>query len=201
MHTLIGHGAEAVVYHEGERAIKQRTPKGYRLPALDTQLRKLRTRAEARILEKVQKAGIRAPVVHSVCEQKMEVQMEFLEGPKVRDALDANPLVLGKAIGETVGRLHNADVAHQDLTTSNMILHNGEIALIDFGLSFVSRKVEDKAVDLHLLERALSAKHSAVYDTAWGAVVTGYQKTGKKANEVLKRYTEVKKRGRNKPQY
>jgi TP53 regulating kinase-like protein len=31
--------------------------------------------------------------------------------------------------------------------------------LIDFGLSFMSNSVEDKAVDLYVLERALLATH------------------------------------------
>ena len=39
------------------------------------------------------------------------------------------------------------------------MIKGDEISFIDFGLSFFSTKVEDKAVDLHLLKRALDSKH------------------------------------------
>ena len=35
----------------------------------------------------------------------------------------------------------------------------GEVYLIDFGLSFVSGKIEDKAVDIYVLKRAFISTH------------------------------------------
>jgi TP53 regulating kinase-like protein len=35
----------------------------------------------------------------------------------------------------------------------------GELYLIDFGLSFVSGKLEDKAVDIYVLKRAFISTH------------------------------------------
>jgi tRNA A-37 threonylcarbamoyl transferase component Bud32 len=35
----------------------------------------------------------------------------------------------------------------------------GELYLIDFGLSFVSGKIEDKAVDIYVLKRAFISTH------------------------------------------
>ena len=58
--------------------------------------------------------------------------------------------------------MHAIDVIHGDLTTSNMLLRSTSppsIVLIDFGLSYVSSLVEDKAVDLYVLERALASTH------------------------------------------
>ena len=47
-----------------------------------------------------------------------------------------------------------------DLTTSNMLLRDSEdIVLIDFGLSYISSLVEDKGVDLYVLERAFLSCH------------------------------------------
>ncbi|CAF0817973.1 unnamed protein product, partial [Rotaria sordida] len=38
--------------------------------------------------------------------------------------------------GTTIGRLHQAQIIHGDLTTSNMLLtENDQLYLIDFGLS------------------------------------------------------------------
>lgn len=75
------------------------------------------------------------------------------------------------SIGRAIGLMHNADVIHGDLTTSNMLLRaaspgaSPSVVLIDFGLSYVSTLVEDKAVDLYVLERALSSTHPEAEDT------------------------------------
>ena len=68
-------------------------------------------------------------------------------------------------IGSSIGSMHLADVIHGDLTTSNMLLRAPtsssppSIVLIDFGLSYIANGVEEKAVDLYVLERALSSTH------------------------------------------
>lgn len=85
--------------------------------------------------------------------------------------------IIMASIGESIGAMHSIDVIHGDLTTSNMLLRRANdpsqettsasssssnlpsIALIDFGLSYVSTLVEDKAVDLYVLERALASTH------------------------------------------
>lgn len=60
--------------------------------------------------------------------------------------------------------MHLSDTIHGDLTTSNMMVrrppgHEPEVLLIDFGLAHVSNLIEDKAVDLYVLERALISTH------------------------------------------
>jgi TP53 regulating kinase-like protein len=57
--------------------------------------------------------------------------------------------------------MHDADVVHGDLTTSNVIVRgtDSQVVLIDFGLSSISTVVEDKAVDLYVLERAFISTH------------------------------------------
>lgn len=50
-------------------------------------------------------------------------------------------------------------VIHGDLTTSNMIYKDDQIYLIDFGLSYVKTSIEDRAVDLYVLERAFISTH------------------------------------------
>ncbi len=58
-----------------------------------------------------------------------------------------------------VGKLHKGGIIHGDLTTSNMILVQGKICLIDFGLSFYERSVEAQGVDVHVYFQTLESTH------------------------------------------
>jgi TP53 regulating kinase-like protein len=69
-------------------------------------------------------------------------------------------------VGVAIGKLHDAEIVHGDLTTSNMIVKlepSGElgtgVVLIDFGLGMMKPTQEDKAVDLYVLERAFVSTH------------------------------------------
>jgi TP53 regulating kinase-like protein len=73
-----------------------------------------------------------------------------------------------------------------------MILKD-KIYFIDFGLSFVSKKLEDKAVDLHLFRQALESRHHRIWEKCFSEFSKAY---GDKA--VLKRLEIVEARGRNK---
>lgn len=89
---------------------------------------------------------------------------------------------------------------HQDNTVR--VTHNkiNKVYFIDFGLGFESNKIEDKAVDLHLIKEALEAKHFKHSDKFFKAVLEGY-KTSKNFKEVLKRLEAVERRGRYKQSY
>jgi len=190
---LIAQGAEAKIFKDGDKIIKERSVKSYRLPFIDNKLRKFRTRREAKLLQKLEEINLPAPIFLSSDDKEMKIEMSFIEGKKVRDIMSTN---LAKEIGNKLGLLHKHDIIHADLTTSNMILSK-EIYLIDFGLSFVSNKVEDKAVDLHLLDRALESKHHEIYEECMKLIIEGYKETYDNL-EVLERLKVVEKRGRNK---
>lgn len=104
--------------------------------------------------------------------------MEFVEGETVRDVIlhglsQERLEKLGILIGSKLALIHNMDVVHGDLTTSNMILRSTtsestsadeySLVWIDFGLSFQSTLHEDKGVDLYVLERAISSTHPKEY--------------------------------------
>ncbi len=194
----ISQGAEAIVYRDGNKVIKDRVSKKYRLAEIDHSLRQFRTRREAKVLDKLGKVDFSAPKLITVDDKQMKIEMEFIEGKKLRDILNNKPHVYGYEIGKLIGQLHSMDIIHDDLTTSNMILHKDKIHLIDFGLSFFSQKPEDKAVDLHLLERALDSKHYSVRDECMNAFISGYKEVYKDAEIVLTRLERVSLRGRNK---
>ena len=192
---ILAQGAEAIIERTGDSVSKIRIDKKYRLPEIDSVLRKQRTRREANILFKVNNLGISCPKVISVSEKTMTIELEFLSGKKARDVFNA---VLAREIGRIVGQLHSNDVVHGDLTTSNFLLCDGKMFVIDFGLSFVSSKVEDKAVDLHVLSQALESKHHEIHTDCWNESIDGYKETNKDWKLVLDRLNVVEGRGRNK---
>ncbi len=72
-----------------------------------------------------------------------------------------------------------------------------KIYFIDFGLGYISKKIEDKAVDLHLLKQALEARHFKNWEVLFKEVLKGYEDY-KESNKVLERFKAVEKRGRYK---
>jgi len=189
----IARGAEAVLYEHKGMIIKRRLRKNYRIKELDEELRKQRTRREASLL-------LKTPIPHPRLirtDYKEEIVMERVIGEKVRDILDEKP-ELARQIGCLVAELHNHNIIHGDLTTSNMILNKEKnVVFIDFGLSFHSHKIEDKAVDIHLFKQALDSKHHKVYDAALKEFLEGYKKANN-YEEIIKRLEMVELRGRYK---
>jgi Kae1-associated kinase Bud32 len=180
----IGQGAEAILYKDNEAVIKERFSKKYRLPQLDESLRKFRTRREAKVLQKLEDMNFPAPHLKSFSDKRMSIVMDFLPGEKLKDVIEDDYHLLAREIGQKVGRLHLKDIIHGDLTTSNMIKSN-EISFIDFGLSSFSEKVEDKAVDLFLLDRALESTHFNQYPEIFEQVIEGYKEMYPESIEVL----------------
>lgn len=198
----IAQGAEAVLFKDRGEIIKERLSKKYRHPQIDESLRKFRTRREAKILGKLEELNFPAPHLKDFSDKRMNIIMDFVPGEKLRDVLMHydNFDILAKQVGKRVAKLHANNIIHGDLTTSNMIQHKetGEINLIDFGLSFFSEKVEDKAVDLFLLDRALQSTHYQIYPEVFEKVIESYKEEYPGGGKVLERFEAVKKRGRNK---
>ena len=190
-------GADATIFKDKNIIVKDRLEKNYRIKEIDDKLRKFRTRREAKVLNKLEEMNFPAPRLMDMCDKAMQIRMEMVSGNKLRDVLYKNPVALSEEIGKKVGILHKNNLIHGDLTTSNMILSK-EIYFIDFGLSFFSHKIEDKAVDLHLLKQALESKHYKVWEDCFKAALEAYKKESKDSEEVLKRLETVEKRGRYK---
>ncbi len=194
----ISQGAEASIYREEDIIVKHRTIKSYRNKDIDNKLRKHRTRREAKVLKKLETLGFPAPkIIKDIDEISMKIEMEHINGEKLRDFLHKNHKELSNEIGKKIAILHNNDIIHGDLTTSNMIVDE-EIYLIDFGLSFFSTKPEDKAVDLHLLKRALESKHHMIFEECFNEIIKAYKEHYPNHEKVLNRLEQVEKRGRNK---
>jgi Kae1-associated kinase Bud32 len=209
---LIAQGAEAKLFRDKNKIIKERISKEYRLPHLDVSLRKFRTRREAKVLTKLETLNFPAPKVHNFCDKRMTITMDFVNGEKVRDILDENKEnfeLLAKNIGQGIAKLHTENIIHGDLTTSNIMQEINDmkkdqenrfisLKFIDFGLSSFSDKIEDKAVDLFLLDRAFESKHFDLYPKIFEDTIKAYKENYPEAQAVLERLSAVQKRGRHK---
>ena len=194
---LIAQGAESKLFLVKNKVVKNRFRKTYRIKEIDERLRKARTKREAKVLEKLQKIHFPVPKLTSN-NKKDTLEIEYIKGKLLKNILnEKNCIKLCKEIGQKVAILHNNDIIHGDLTTSNMIFDK-EIYFIDFGLSFFSMKIEDKAVDLHLFKEALESKHSEIWEKSYKAALEGYLKRANGGKKVLYRIKIVEKRGRYK---
>jgi len=201
MKILIAQGAEAKLYREGNKLIKERIKKSYRHEEIDKKIRKQNTRREHRLLNKASKI-INVPKILDYNETEHRIIMDFIDGKTLRDILDKMPtrkrLETCEQLGREIAKLHNENIIHGDLTTSNFIIKKERIYFIDFGLGFHSTKIEDRAVDLHLLRQAFESKHYQHYKHSFEAVMKGYKEESKQTKEILDRFEVVEKRGRYK---
>jgi len=197
MHILY-RGAEAILYRKDDKLVKERIRKSYRLPQLDIEIRKRRTRQEAKLLLAARRAGIKTPRVFEAEGDKLE--MEFIEGKKLKDDLNdmekKRRQEIAKKIGLILARLHETGIVHGDLTTSNMLLKDSELFLVDFGLGKFSNKIEEQAVDLYLLYEAMRSVHFKIFDEMWKIILKIYSQNYTNAQRVLKRFEEISKRRR-----
>ena len=206
---------------------KERFSKAYRHPELDERLIKSRTKCEARILEKCEKkSNIRVPKVVRV--EKSLLYMEYIQGRTLKEhikkfspakdgseksyKIDFTELAI--TIGSLIGRLHGLGVIHGDLTSSNILVSNSNsiekreqqqegLVLIDFGLAKSTSSVEEQAVDLYVLERALQSTHPNLPENFFDTILQAYAdassttSTNKKTQtNTLQRLEQVRLRGR-----
>lgn len=193
------------VFYPSEREkilIKHRISKGYRTKKLDKKLRDFRTSLEAKLLSDAKRAGVPTPTVYRVDLENMRLFMQYVEGEAVKEILEdldsEHREELCRTIGKQIGQLHDSDIIHGDLTTSNMIRSDeGKIYFIDFGLGEYNSSVEAKGTDIHLLHRTLESTHFEVADESYHALLEGYKEEyPETAGEVIQRIEEIETRGR-----
>ena len=206
MSKLIAKGAEASLYLEdyyGHPVIrKHRRSKPYRLPQIDAKLRTDRTIREARLLASARYAGVATPIVYQIDVDNATIIMEYIDGQRVKELISKLTKIkrqsLFKEIGKAVARLHQREVTHGDLTTSNMIQYSPTIIyFIDFGLAEITQNIEDFGTDLHLLRRALLSTHYPHWEDCYSAFQEGYRTTfGKGATAIFRKVEAIESRGR-----
>jgi len=207
----IARGAEAVLKRDvwlgRDVVVKERVPKGYRHLDLDRRLRSLRIKREARLMREARRLGVPTPYIFDIDLIENSIIMEYLDGRSVRVLLNRGERreELCREIGRLVARLHAGGIVHGDLTTSNMILCDGRVYLIDFSLGFRTDELEHKGVDLHLLMEAFRSAHADFYEEGINWVLESYIAGWKEASgdaglqegeAVINKVHEIEKRGR-----
>ncbi len=186
--VYLGGEAEVRIYENVVEKIRK--PKRYRHPKLDESLRKSRTRTEAKIIALARKHGVPTPIILDIEGDK--IIMERIKGEPVKNVMSKE---ISREIGRMVARLHKAGIIHGDITPMNMILSDGKIYFVDFGLSFIEDRVEPKGVDLHVYFESLKAGFDN-WEELKEAFIEGYKEEYEKADEVLERAKEIELRGR-----
>lgn len=181
-------GAEAIIYKEKifdkDVFIKQRISKDYRNKILDKKIIKIRNKQEANLLKKLKTINIDCPFVYYVGTNKIIMQ-------EIKN--DNNHINCLENIGNKIAVIHNHDIIHGDLNLINILTNNNKIYFIDFGLGFVSSKLEDKATDLLVFKKTL--KSSFTTKNFWNKIIEGYlQKTNNK--NIVEKIKDIEKRGR-----
>ena len=199
---LIKKGAEADIYQtkwqNSNAILKIRKIKNYRNQILDSKIRKQRTIKESQMISQVKKFGIPTPLVYFVNLEKTSILMQEIPGTPVHDLSESKIISLSKEIGKLVGLLHKNGVMHGDLTTSNFILFQKIVYVIDFGLAQNTIKSEDHAVDLRLIKEILNSAHAKIMESAWKNFLLGYKSVVGSTSfaKITKLVLDIESRGR-----
>ena len=199
---LLKKGAEADIYEttwQNSKAIlKIRKTKIYRNPILDSKIRKQRTIKESQMLSFVKSFGIPTPLVYFVNLKNSSIIMQEIPGKPVHDLDPFKIIELLKTIGKLVGTMHKNGIMHGDLTTSNFILFQNTVFVIDFGLSQNTIKSEDHAVDLRLIKEILNSAHAQIMEQSWKNFLLGYKSVvgNEYFTKITKLVSEIESRGR-----
>jgi len=201
---ILYQGAEAEIrlsnYMDQIVVQKKRVRKSYRIKNIDDRLISYRTKEEAKLMIDARNHGVAVPIIYDVDLENGAITMEYLKGKRIKDIFNnlsgTERTRICKKIGESIAKLHNHDIIHGDITTSNMILLDDKIHFIDFGLGEKNTEIEAKGVDLHVLMEAIESTHSK-YSKYFDYVLEGYKKELKQdANAVIKKIEEIVNRGR-----
>jgi Kae1-associated kinase Bud32 len=104
-----------------------------------------------------------------------------------------------RAMGRIIGIIHNGDMVHGDLTTSNFITLREEpvlqLGLIDCSLGERTEELEKKGVDLRLFFEVFYSTHGSLHswvDEFW----KGYSEAYNGSEKVRSKLQEITNRGR-----
>ncbi len=181
-------GAEAKIYKttiiEEETIIKQRISKKYRNPILDEKINKTRNKKEAGLLKKCKQLKINTPYIYYI--GKTTIVQQYIKN-------DSNYKPHLMEIGKTIAKMHNNNIIHGDLNLKNIIINNKKIYIIDFGLGYISNKIEDKATDLLVFKKTLLSKEET--EKYWEKILKGYIKETNEKN-TIPQIKKIEERGR-----
>jgi len=206
---FLSKGAEAdlyVVNFENMKSIlKIRKKKMYRIHEIDRVIRRNRTYNEASMLYTLNTNHYPSPQLYYANLNESYIIMEYISGQRIKEAIKLMSIeeisAVGLSIGRMIGWLHNLNIVHNDLTTSNFIIKNIDknklmIYLIDYGLSMRSYSFKDKAVDIDIFNRVLVSTHPDISRSFFSSFIKGYRETSKEYESVIRFYNKLSRMGR-----
>ena len=188
---------------------KHRVPKGYRDPELDAQLRTTRTRNEARLLAGVKELGVEAPAILDLDMEGHTLVLEDAGRVTLKDTLLGSPTMSDDELkhilrdtGRSIALMHQGDIIHGDLTTSNIVLvpndgggHTPCFIDPSLGEAGGAGGVEAMGVDMRCFLEAFRSTHPdkmELFEEVW----TGYDSVAGGAGEVRGKVADIEGRGR-----
>lgn len=207
---LIAKGAESDIskvklYDSKVLISKKRPSKSYRIKEIDEAIRKQRTKTESKLLSHVKEGGVLSPILYDVDLNEKLIVMEEIKGDILKDFIDKVSANIRKDIavklGHNIGNIHNLDIIHGDLTSSNILLNeDNELVFIDFGLGRYSDLIEDKAVDLLVLKKSFQTIDyeiaSQTFDWVMDGYIDSYRDNDLNKNQLINKINEIENRGR-----
>jgi Kae1-associated kinase Bud32 len=204
---MIHQGAEATVfsgYWMGEKAIfKKRNHRSYRHPDLDRRLTRQRLSVEVRVLRKLHSTTVPSPSLFDVDIDEGWIILSEVEGVTLYESLlnGESNIEHIKKFGGLIRQLHELGISHGDLTTHNVMINDdGELTLIDFGLSKISPEIEHLGLDLQVLHECLNASHyeenGAIESMIDGYLSNSSDNIAPSGPDVIERFNSIRSRVR-----
>jgi TP53 regulating kinase-like protein len=203
---LFHRGAEANLFisqlASWKVVVKKRVPKHYRDQNLDLMIRRQRTMTESSLMHESRISGVRTPTLFGIDLDNTTIVMMFIPGSLARDSLDSmksqQKIAVFTSLGEQVGLMHQGGIVHGDLTTSNLIISEDVPYILDFGMAHRSVQTEDRAVDLHLMQRSITTSHKTNATICTSSLHKGYRRAmGETIGQsVIRKAAEIARRGR-----
>ncbi|MBX7076438.1 MAG: bifunctional N(6)-L-threonylcarbamoyladenine synthase/serine/threonine protein kinase [Methanobacteriaceae archaeon] len=206
--NLLAKGAESDIvkksYFGKDAILKKRVSKSYRIKEIDDKIRRMRTKSEAKLISDIKSCGVKSPVLYDVNLDDKSILMEEVHGNLLKNVMDDlsadERFNLAKVIGHNIGLMHNNDIIHGDITSSNMIIDdNGDFVFIDFGLGGYSDLIEDKATDLLVLKKSFQSIDYDIASETFEWIIDGYINTYSddlSKNEIKNKIKDIESRGR-----
>jgi TP53 regulating kinase and related kinases len=191
---IISEGAEAKIYSTNilgiPAIVKDRVRKSYREKQLDARIRKQRTRTEAKILAIASEKGIRVPKV--IMLGSNQITMEGLKGTMLNALPEkAKTTAIISECARQLSALHALGIVHGDYTPANILVDGSWRAwVIDFGLGEITNSVEEKALDVLLMKRAIRRNLYAAFEKEYLRASKG------SGRAIIAQLSEIEKRGR-----
>ncbi|MDH2905504.1 MAG: KEOPS complex kinase/ATPase Bud32 [Methanomassiliicoccales archaeon] len=177
---------------------KKRTRKLYRDERLDRKIISQRTRNEARCIITAREMGMHVPRIYDVDEGEGTIVMEFIDGLRLNllllESTEKERHEIERKFGSEIAMMHRAGLAHGDLTTSNVVVRNGDLYFLDFSMGTRGADIEVLGVDIRLLKEVYRASHPD-FEDEFSIVADAYVAAGGNI-AVLQKAREIESRAR-----